>query len=285
MCAMLVAYAVRVLKAGHRGSTRNGEPKGGAVGQPRLDGKTLVRDAEQVQTVDDFRTWTREQVRPVFPHEALACGHGHLHAGGFTLDYVLPVDFPLDHIASIRNRAGGIDSPIIRRWFQTKEPVVFDAEAPWPGVPENWLATFNRQCLQNSAAHGVLDQELCVASYFSFHRLPHPPGAVEQAILSAIVPVLHEALTSVVARLRRTETREAALLATLAPREREVSQWVGQGKTNSEIAQLLGLSENTVKHHVTGSLKKTGLQNRAQLTLLFAEHDRHANRRSATKVL
>lgn len=255
------------------------------MGQPELDCRTLVRDAEQVRSVEDFKKWTRERVRPVLPHEALVCGHGHLHAGGFTLDYVLPVDFPLEHLASIRNRAGGVDSPIIRRWVQTKEPLVFDTETPWPGVPEEWLASFKRHDLRNCVVHGVSDQEACVASYFSFHRLPNPPDAVEQAILSTIIPLMHETLTAVITRLRQTETREAALLATLAPREREVSHWVGLGKTNSEIAQLLGLSENTVKHHVTSSLKKTGLQNRAQLTLLFAEHDRHANRRSATKVL
>jgi DNA-binding CsgD family transcriptional regulator len=208
-----------------------------------------------------------------------------LHAGGFTLDYVLPVDFPLEHIAAIRNRAGGIDSPIIRRWVQTREPVVFNADTPWHGVSEAWLEHFRRHDLLNGVAHGIYDQEQCIASYFSFHRLPNPPDAVEQAILSAIIPLMHETLGNVIFRLRQTETREAALLATLAPREREVSHWVGLGKTNSEIAQLLGLSENTVKHHVTSSLKKTGLQNRAQLTLLFAEHDRHASRRSSTKVL
>jgi DNA-binding CsgD family transcriptional regulator len=255
------------------------------VGQPELDSRTLVRDAEQVRTVDDFKAWTRAQVRPVLPHGALACGHGHLHAGGFTLDYVLPVDFPLEHIAAIRNRAGGIDSPIIRRWVQTREPVVFNEETPWPGISESWLEQFKRHDLLNGVAHGVYDQEQCIASYFSFHRLPNPPDAVEQAILSTIIPLMHETLANVITRLRQTETREAALLATLAPREREVSHWVGLGKTNSEIAQLLGLSENTVKHHITASLKKTGLQNRAQLTLLFAEHDRHASRRSSTKVL
>jgi DNA-binding CsgD family transcriptional regulator len=255
------------------------------VGKLQTDGRILLGGIDHVRTVDDYKTWIRDQVRPVIPHEALVCGHGHLHAGGFTLDYVIPVDFPLDHIANIRNRAGGIDSPIIRRWVQTKEPLVFDVEAPWPGMSESWLATFNRHGLQNAVVHGVYDQEQCVASYFSFHRLPQSPGAVQQAILSAIVPVMHETLTSVVTSLRRSETREAALLATLGPREREVSQWIGQGKTNSEIARLLGLSENTVKHHVTGSLKKTDLQNRAQLASLVIEHDRHATRRSVVKVL
>lgn len=257
----------------------------GNVGKPRTDGQVPLGGAEHVRTVDEFKIWVRDRVRPVLPHDALACGYGHLHAGGFTLDYVLTVDFPIHHMADIRNRAGGIDSPIIRQWAKSKTPLVFDAEAPWPGVPEEWLATFKQYCLKNAACHGVYDQEKCIASYFSFHRLPQSPGPVQQAILSAIVPVLHEALTAVVTSVRQTETREAGLLATLAPREREVSKLVGQGKTNSEIAQLLGVSENTVKHHVTGSLKKTGVQNRAQLASLIVGHDRHATRRSVVKVL
>ena len=74
-------------------------------------------EAVDVETIEDFKEWTRRKIRPVFPHETLACGYGHLHAGGVGLDYAVTVDYPVGHLEGIRNRAGGIDTPILRRWL------------------------------------------------------------------------------------------------------------------------------------------------------------------------
>lgn len=48
----------------------------------------------------------------------------------------------------------------------------------------------------------------------------------------------------------------------LTPRESEVAEWVSEGKTNSEIAMLLGISRGTVKIHVERILEKLGVENR-----------------------
>lgn len=245
----------------------------------------LVRSAGRVETVDDFKNWIRKRVRPLLPHQALACGCGHLHAAGFTMDYVVTVDYPLDHLTAIRNRAGGIDTPLLRHWLQTRAPVLFDAEVPWPGVSEQWLENFQRHSLLNAAAHGVYEQERCVGTYFSFHRLPKPLGSAQRSTLSAITPVLHQTLLSVTEKLQQCEAPPPGPLSGLAPREREVCQLIGEGKTNRDIALLFGLSENTIKHHVTALLKKTGVANRAQLALLSAELDLKSHQRNGTKVL
>lgn len=52
--------------------------------------------------------------------------------------------------------------------------------------------------------------------------------------------------------------------ANLSPREIEVLRLLSQGKTNQEIADLLVISLNTVSHHVTNILNKTGLTNRTE---------------------
>ncbi|MCP4619258.1 MAG: hypothetical protein GY844_22825 [Bradyrhizobium sp.] len=57
----------------------------------------------------------------------------------------------------------------------------------------------------------------------------------------------------------------------LTPRELECMQWVALGKTDWEIAQVLGISAATVHFHVEGAKKKLGLSSRtetvARLTL------------------
>ncbi|MCW2525825.1 MAG: DNA-binding response regulator, LuxR family [Pseudonocardiales bacterium] len=55
-----------------------------------------------------------------------------------------------------------------------------------------------------------------------------------------------------------------ARIETLTPRELEVFGLMGRGRTNTEIAQALFLSETTVKTHVTRVLAKLTLRDRVQ---------------------
>jgi DNA-binding NarL/FixJ family response regulator len=56
----------------------------------------------------------------------------------------------------------------------------------------------------------------------------------------------------------------------LTPREAEVLLWVAQGKSNPEIATILGAAENTIKVHLGRVFEKIGADNRhaAMLTAL-----------------
>jgi DNA-binding NarL/FixJ family response regulator len=60
-------------------------------------------------------------------------------------------------------------------------------------------------------------------------------------------------------------------LAVLTPREREVLTLVGHGRSNSEIAGDLTLSEATVKTHVARIFAKLELRDRAQAVVLSYE--------------
>ena len=65
----------------------------------------------------------------------------------------------------------------------------------------------------------------------------------------------------------------AALLALgLTPRQAEVAYWVAQGKTNPEIAIILGASSRTIDKHMERILDRLGVENRAGLMLATAEH-------------
>ena len=50
----------------------------------------------------------------------------------------------------------------------------------------------------------------------------------------------------------------------LTQREKEVLTWVGRGKTSSEIAIILGLSERTVNFHCDQAMKRLDVINRTQ---------------------
>jgi DNA-binding CsgD family transcriptional regulator len=62
--------------------------------------------------------------------------------------------------------------------------------------------------------------------------------------------------------LVREEPVEAAKVARLTPREQQVLEWVADGKTNAEIAQILVAAPGTVRKHLEHIYAKLGVHTR-----------------------
>lgn len=90
-------------------------------------------------------------------------------------------------------------------------------------------------------------------------------------------------LGAINARLRRADqqgqrefkpdfsSHEPLLKLGLTARVAEVLLWVAQGKTNSDIATILGISESTVKKHLLEIFDKLGVETRSAATLRALE--------------
>lgn len=59
----------------------------------------------------------------------------------------------------------------------------------------------------------------------------------------------------------------------LTPREREIAALVGQGYRYREIAEMLSISEQTVKNHLRNMFHKLGVSDRLQLALFAIHHN------------
>jgi RNA polymerase sigma factor (sigma-70 family) len=58
-----------------------------------------------------------------------------------------------------------------------------------------------------------------------------------------------------------------ALLASLTERERGVAEAVASGLSNKEVARRLGITERTVKAHLSSAFRKLGVRDRMQLVV------------------
>ncbi len=65
---------------------------------------------------------------------------------------------------------------------------------------------------------------------------------------------------------RRTEAE--AFISPLTPREMEILKYIGQGFLNKQIAMELGISEQTIKNHVTSILRKLNANARTEAVVL-----------------
>ena len=70
--------------------------------------------------------------------------------------------------------------------------------------------------------------------------------------------------------------RILALQLKLTPRQAEVLHWVAEGKTNDEIATILGCSINTVKMHLKDIFQRLGIHTRTSAAACaYRAHIRH----------
>ena len=90
-------------------------------------------------------------------------------------------------------------------------------------------------------------------------------------------------IRAIEARLRRSEqqtnrefkpdfsTAKPLVALGLTPRAAEALLWLAQGKTNSDIATILGISESTVKKYVQEMFDKLGVETRGAATVRALE--------------
>lgn len=103
--------------------------------------------------------------------------------------------------------------------------------------------------------------------------LPAPPGRARTIYLErgkrdfserdrSLLELLRPFLIRLAERADRRRRGDARAL--LTPRELEIMQWIGRGRTTREIAAVLVLSPHTVRKHVERILEKLGAKTRSE---------------------
>ena len=75
----------------------------------------------------------------------------------------------------------------------------------------------------------------------------------------------------VLKRMRRLAEGESDDLEVLTPQERKIIGCIAEGKTNKEIAEVVFLSDKTVKNYVSSILSKLNLRRRSEAAAFIAE--------------
>lgn len=86
-----------------------------------------------------------------------------------------------------------------------------------------------------------------------------------ETILELIVPHLHLALTGVYKNMQPGKNT-----IQVSPREKEVLNWLKQGKSSWDISMIIGISQSTVNFHIYNVMQKLGASNRPQAIAVAA---------------
>jgi hypothetical protein len=152
----------------------------------------------------------------------LGGGYGRIHAGGVGIDGIVVIDFPVEHLKNICNKAGGIDTPNLRRWLATREPQLFEADSTWPHVPGEWFEHFQRNDMK------MPPHTLSATLY----------AALEHSALSAVILAYFDAFTARASVRAKTQAEEIVRRTLVSAGKREAKGVVAQNYTLQAITAM-----------------------------------------------
>ena len=117
-------------------------------------------------------------------------------------------------------------------------------------------------CLRSlrQRAHGCLGSGVEADSIVQAVRSVHAGEVVAAPWLASLARTIH------------TPSGRSRSTAAISVRELEVMTLLAEGLSNRQIAERLGIQEQTVKNHVTRTMEKLGVNNRLEVGLLAARH-------------
>ena len=208
-----------------------------------------------------FFSWVHGPVQSLIPHEILLCGladeSGYLLHERFTACRY----FKDDHYHRVIHPANGLINQLSQEWQADGVPRLIAAHRDEDG---GWHARLADLELKNIAFHGMGWINGQIKGYASFSRLRVPLDGRLELYLDILLPHLLATLARVLANEARNRIDSERPAGLITAREVEVLTWVRDGKTNDEIATILGLSMLTVKNHLRHAMKKLVVRTRGQ---------------------
>ncbi|MFO7541582.1 MAG: response regulator transcription factor [Thiobacillus sp.] len=162
---------------------------------------------------------------------------------------------PLSAVSVVWLHATG-DDQTLANWIQTLQTRVRDVPiVVLSNVPED--------------EQGMAALAAGAAGYCSALTLPdvlHQVASVVEPGGLWVGPKLMRRLMQGLATRNANPT--GPVLSLLSQRERQVAEAVARGSTNKEIARVMGITERTVKAHLSATFEKLDVRDRMQLSLL-----------------
>lgn len=215
-------------------------------------------ELEQIADHTAFRHWFHARLQPLFPCQYAIIGVIELDDGQPRVDSPLLQRLPAAYQAQLIDADRYIHSPLLRQWLSQSSARWLQYAQIRQHPDRHWRAQLAAAGLHNVLAHGFRCQDETRFCFVALYNLPENNGIDYCRWLNLLLPNLQR----IAFRLRASHAKNDD---PLSERERQVASWLKSGKNNREIAQILHLSEFTIKTHLQNIRAKLGVKTRAQI--------------------
>jgi transcriptional regulator EpsA len=233
--------------------------------EDRMSLMQIIDASFQVVKRHHFFSWSQGVVQFLVPHEILVCGmSGSSDPGMHMYFFSSSRYFNQDRFEAVCHAETGLMRHMISHWDSHGQPCLIGKSGRTATCNPAWLAQLEHNELRNAAAHGMRGADGTIKSFFCFARVKEPFPTRLAYILHVLTPFFDATLSRVLAQEERDGHANLRAKIAVTGREMQILAHLKDGRTNPEIAALLGLSPHTVKNHVRNIMHKLGAQSRAQ---------------------
>ncbi|PHR19462.1 MAG: LuxR family transcriptional regulator [Sphingopyxis sp.] len=159
-----------------------------------------------------------------------------------------------------------LDDPVVHACLRT------NCGFSWNELPKLVSLTRRHQGILRSAAKEGLSQGLTIPACVPGERtgscsLAGPRCGQKVDRFLGLTQIVGAFAFQAARRLLSKDALKTSQRPRLAPRQRECVILVGQGKSNWEIAKILGLSRSTINHYLNDARERYGVVTRTQLVV------------------
>jgi transcriptional regulator EpsA len=226
---------------------------------------SVVESSLRVYRLSHFFVWTQGEIQALLPHEILIFGMTRNLGARIAFQKFASTRYFRDHhFAEVCRPGNGLMEKLMTHWHHTGDPcLVARGNGAAAQGAEAWVEAAEQNEMRNLLAHGMRGGDGRIGSFFCFARIGGELDARLAFRLRLLTPHLHETLARVLMAENSGAIRLVRAELRVTDRETEILRWIRDGKTNRDIAEILGLSPFTVKNHIKKITRKMGVANRS----------------------
>jgi transcriptional regulator EpsA len=217
----------------------------------------------------------QNEVQYFIPHEILIAAWGDFQGAKPHLDVISAIQ----GVRTSKLNGCGVEQTLKslhRLWITGgRQPMLLDAKTPSAAESTSCNCALHIAMgqMQSVLVHGVRNERDNLDSlYVALNPLPIRNGGKknhdrEFFLVDSIIAQVDVAFRKVAALKPVCSTIDqhaSRIPDNLSPREQEILKWIAEGKTNAEIAEILGISSFTVKNHAQRIFRKLDVSNRTE---------------------
>lgn len=243
----------------------------------------LVQQSHCIRRHYELFNWLQDDIQHFLPHGILIAAWGDLSTNAFCYDIVSPLaGVRTDEFDEIPVRSFLLS--LFSRWQEAQyQPFALKAKSGF--APKEIINPVTRKAMQDmrsALVDGIRDQRgrhHCMYVMMGPPELSNPRSREALRFLLPHIDITFRQINhlpdqylengATPAPQEKAAVEEAFPFSdttwhTLSDREKEIMNWIRNGKTNSEVGQILDISIFTVKNHLQRIFKKLNVSNRAQ---------------------
>ncbi len=216
----------------------------------------LIQESLYCETLEGYKTLI-SKLGKLIPFDYAISGLARVEGGKLKSYNIINLNYPEEWLDVYEKKGYPFVDPIVLENFSAFKLQFWKDTYRKYRPPKEFIKDADDFNLRAGYSNGVVNRNGRLGSIFTISG--HYPRRDEliETVLSILTPHLHNVMAKINTASQNTQSN-------ISEREKEVLNWLKEGKSSWDIAMILNISENTVNFHIKNIMEKLNAVKRTQ---------------------